>query len=295
VFYDNVNFESVNFKNVVMFEGRKNLVLFDRFSTIDSEKVELLEKYGFFVPDSEITLIRNGKRVSKYVMYNNINSIQKCREKLDSFDMKLSDKEKDILCKSWEEGARRMFTENTDVTFRGAEFDNLDLVTMSSIDFYTIQLNTSIAGSPETQSKFHSLCIGTMYDIFISHASEDKDMIVRPLAEVLRNMGYMVWYDEHTLHAADSLIDKIDWGLNSSRAAVVVASHNYFRKEWTMKELNKLLQQKTGTGKKLFPVLYDLTIYQLKEYCYELSDLIALEIKNDSIEKTAHEISENLK
>lgn len=38
------------------------------------------------------------------------------------------------------------------------------------------------------------------HDVFISHASEDKDAIVRPLANALVNEGLDVWYDEFELH-----------------------------------------------------------------------------------------------
>lgn len=37
------------------------------------------------------------------------------------------------------------------------------------------------------------------YDVFISHASEDKEEVARPLAEVLRRNGLSVWYDEFEL------------------------------------------------------------------------------------------------
>lgn len=37
------------------------------------------------------------------------------------------------------------------------------------------------------------------YDVFISHDSEDKEEVARPLAEVLRRNGLSVWYDEFEL------------------------------------------------------------------------------------------------
>ncbi len=43
------------------------------------------------------------------------------------------------------------------------------------------------------------------YDVFISHASEDKDAIVRPLATALRAGELRVWYDEFELRIGDSL------------------------------------------------------------------------------------------
>jgi hypothetical protein len=43
------------------------------------------------------------------------------------------------------------------------------------------------------------------YDAFISHASEDKDGFVRPLAKELSRRGFRVWYDEFSLKVGDKL------------------------------------------------------------------------------------------
>ncbi len=48
------------------------------------------------------------------------------------------------------------------------------------------------------------------FDVFISHASEDKDNFVRPLAGALAEMGLKVWFDELTQTLGDSLRQKID-------------------------------------------------------------------------------------
>ena len=44
-----------------------------------------------------------------------------------------------------------------------------------------------------------------LHDVFICHASEDKDEFVRPLAEALRTHHLEVWYDEFALEVGDSL------------------------------------------------------------------------------------------
>jgi Domain of unknown function (DUF1883)/TIR domain len=48
------------------------------------------------------------------------------------------------------------------------------------------------------------------YDVFISHAAEDKDAVVRPLALALEHRNLAVWYDETALRVGDSLRRKID-------------------------------------------------------------------------------------
>jgi len=59
----------------------------------------------------------------------------------------------------------------------------------------------------------HALQPGDEWDVSISHASEDKDAIARPLVEAPRAKGLRVWYDEFSLKVGDSLRKKIDHGL----------------------------------------------------------------------------------
>jgi hypothetical protein len=68
------------------------------------------------------------------------------------------------------------------------------------------------------------------WDIFICHASEDKEEIVRPMAKALLDEGLRVWYDEFTLTLGDHLRRSIDKGLALSRYGLVVLSPNFFAK-----------------------------------------------------------------
>lgn len=64
----------------------------------------------------------------------------------------------------------------------------------------------------------------TSRDIFISHASEDKEPIARPLAGALSARGWKVWLDEHELTVGDSLNGQINDALATSRFGIVVLS-----------------------------------------------------------------------
>lgn len=66
------------------------------------------------------------------------------------------------------------------------------------------------------------------YDLFICHASEDKESFVRPLAEALRAENVEVWFDEFTLELGDSICRSIDHGLRQSRFGVLVLSPAFF-------------------------------------------------------------------
>jgi hypothetical protein len=89
-------------------------------------------------------------------------------------------------------------------------------------------------------------------DVFISHASEDKDLVACPLAEALENLGHSVWFDEAELVIGDSLVERINQGLVESRAGVVVLSPDFFSKPWPQEELGALVgMQVTGKGRVL--------------------------------------------
>jgi TIR domain len=81
-------------------------------------------------------------------------------------------------------------------------------------------------------------------NLFLSHAWEDKDAFVRPLAEAL-SLEFDVWYDEYALKPGDSLLEKISEGLRSCDRGIVVLSRHFFEKRWTQAELNGLFAHTT--------------------------------------------------
>jgi predicted RNA-binding Zn-ribbon protein involved in translation (DUF1610 family) len=97
------------------------------------------------------------------------------------------------------------------------------------------------------------------WDVFISHASEDKDDFVRPLAEALRSLGVSVWYDEFSLRLGDSLRESIDKGIAHSRRGVVMLSRAFFAKRWPQEELNGLWAREVEEGSIILPVWLDVT------------------------------------
>ncbi len=97
------------------------------------------------------------------------------------------------------------------------------------------------------------------HDFFVSHASEDKDAVARPLAEHLRRAKYEVWYDEFSLRLGDSLRESIDRGLSASRYGVLVLSPHFFEKPWPKEELDALTTLRmSGKLKALLPVWHDV-------------------------------------
>lgn len=98
------------------------------------------------------------------------------------------------------------------------------------------------------------------YDFFVSHATEDKESFVRPLAEKLNEAGMKIWYDEFELKIGDSLRQKIDEGLINCKYAIVVLSSSFLgKKSWTEYELNGLLSKEMNGVKVILPIWHKVT------------------------------------
>lgn len=132
------------------------------------------------------------------------------------------------------------------------------------------------------------------YDAFISHASEDKEKLVKPLARTLDNMGFRVWYDEFELRVGDSLRQSIDRGLINSRYGIVVLSPAFFAKNWPQYELNGLTAREMDGHKVILPVWHGVTKEDVLQYSPTLADKVALSTSGLSIKKLASSLADVL-
>jgi hypothetical protein len=130
------------------------------------------------------------------------------------------------------------------------------------------------------------------YDVFISHASEDKDEVVRPLALALRSEGLSVWFDEFELRIGDSLRRKIDKGLSNSRFGIVVLSKDFIKKGWTNYELDGIISKVVGGEQVLLPIWHNITKKEIMDFSPTLADKLARNTSNYTVEEIAKEISQ---
>ena len=130
------------------------------------------------------------------------------------------------------------------------------------------------------------------YDVFISHASEDKDSVVRPLALALKEKGVNVWYDEFELKIGDSLRRKIDQGLSKSKFGIVVISRSFIKKGWTNYELDGLMTKAISGQQILLPIWHDITKQEVIDYSPSLADKVARNTSQETVEEIASEVAE---
>jgi hypothetical protein len=113
-------------------------------------------------------------------------------------------------------------------------------------------------------------------DIFISHASEDKEEVARPLANLLRELGISVWLDEYELTLGDSLRRSIDTGLKNSRFGVIILSPDFFKKEWPQKELDALVAREDGAQKVILPIWHKVDRAAVLDFSVLIADRLAI-------------------
>jgi hypothetical protein len=115
-----------------------------------------------------------------------------------------------------------------------------------------------------------------VYDVFISHAREDKADFVKGLAERIRAEGIKVWYDSFSLKWGDKLRESIDRGLAKSRFGIVVLSPAFLKKAWPKEELNGLFELEMAGRTRILPIWHNLTHGELVDYSPTLAGRLAL-------------------
>lgn len=133
------------------------------------------------------------------------------------------------------------------------------------------------------------------FDAFISHATEDKEDLVRPLAEALISDGYKIWYDEFQLKVGDSLRRSIDRGLAASRFGIVILSPSFFAKQWPQYELDGLVSKEIEGGKVILPIWHKVSKAEVMGYSPSLADKMALNTVTSTVAELAEALADVLK
>jgi TIR domain-containing protein len=112
---------------------------------------------------------------------------------------------------------------------------------------------------------------------FISHDSQDKAEIARPLAVKLSQLMCPVWYDEFALKVGDSLRESIESGLKQCKKCVLVLSP-YFLSNigWTKVEFNSVFTRELVEQQKVvLPVWCGVSRAEVYDYSPTLADRYA--------------------
>lgn len=242
-----------------------------RVKELDAEKVverlQSLDPSSAKVPGLRNSLFQREKDISR--------TKKKLNEKIN------------LKRKKENEGKRLQFGGNKKQKQRLAAHQDLNREIRNQ-DYILNQLSnlklSLVEQSPTSKSKGH--------DLFISHASEDKESIVRPLAEELVSLGVSVWYDEYALRIGDSLRESIDKGLLLSRFGLIILSEAFFQKEWAKYELNGLVSKEMEGQKVILPIWHKISKDEVMSFSPTLADKVALNSSILSVKEIAEKVAE---
>jgi TIR domain len=104
-------------------------------------------------------------------------------------------------------------------------------------------------------------------DVFLSHATRDKEAYIEPLADALKQRGVTFWLDSTEIGWGDNVTTKINDGLRSSRYALVCLSANFLERPWPEQEFGALLSLQNTDGKKrVLPLILNSRERVLQQY-----------------------------
>lgn len=116
------------------------------------------------------------------------------------------------------------------------------------------------------------------YDVFISHANQDKEDLIEKLYQSLQKLGISIFYDKESLEWGDNWKERILNGTKKAEFAIIVISENFFDREWTERELSEFLNRQNRNGQKLIlPIVHNITMQQLQEKYPNVADIQAID------------------
>ncbi len=137
--------------------------------------------------------------------------------------------------------------------FRNVVYGELAFVKMvrGADDPVFLNLCAKLIGLDPNPSKFvRQMAFGADdYDVFISHASEDKAEIARPIFEACEALGLKAFLDEEHIAWGQSFATKINTALGSARTVLAIVSPVSVTKEWPVVEVNTALSMEVSGDK----------------------------------------------
>jgi len=251
--------------------------------------------------NKQIVSINNSitKNTPASSIQNKQRQIQGYQNDIYSCKKKIADYQKKIANKSVELGKKKQeLRKSNEIESQRQKQDQINFhqSLQRTIDRQKEQLDILINQnySSKTSFKDNESLQQKNYDFFISHASEDKDDIVRSIAEALKENGFKVWYDEFELKIGDSLRKKIDNGLTNSRYGIVIISPSFIKKNWTEYELNGMVAREMDGHKVILPIWHKISKDEVLKFSPTLSDKMALNTAIHSTQEIINALKELL-
>lgn len=114
------------------------------------------------------------------------------------------------------------------------------------------------------------------FELFISHAIEDKEEIANELNQRLKEQGIKVWYSGDELCIGDSILQSVNQALKTAKFGIVILSPAYLRKRWTMRELEALVAREHLNLRNIFPIWHGVGYQEVLESLPIMADRYAI-------------------
>lgn len=122
------------------------------------------------------------------------------------------------------------------------------------------------------------------FDVFISHASEDKADFVEPLSKILKEHNISIFYDKDSIDWGGSIPTKIDKGILHSKICLLVISPNFIRKKWPQREKDAFMML---DDKKILPIWHKVSKDEVQNFSPTLAALNAINTADNTLEEIA--------
>ncbi|WP_339171532.1 TIR domain-containing protein [Anoxybacillus sp. FSL W8-1294] len=243
--------------------------------------------------DTELKIRKEIQRIEKTLsrstgssITTKLRNIQRQEQKLDAalkeqsnLMKKINDEEKKL--RRLEEQLIREQKKEADKLTKSLEH-RIHTDALDQIQLQLEQLKQQAAQSLEIDNKKENI----IYDVFISHAHEDKEAIVTELSQKLSRAGLRVFEDVKVINLGDSLSDKINEGIKYSKLGIVVLSKAFFRKGWTQYEYKGFLHREIEEGRTvILPIWHGVTKEEVAQFNPVLVDKMAVKTEEHSIDE----------
>lgn len=160
------------------------------------------------------------------------------------------------------------------------------LYRLSSIEAHQLRYKKPIEETTEDKK---------VYDLFISHASEDKLPFVESLVDELNSLGLNLFYDKRSIGISENIV----WGVNKGfrdlkYGTVVVISPRFLDKSWCNEELSISYSLKIEDSKKLIPIFLNMSVEDIKKH-YPILRATKMIDGSMDIRAIANQIDNNIK
>ena len=143
--------------------------------------------------------------------------------------------------------------------FRNIVYGHLSFVKMvrGPADPVYLKLCSKVLDLDPNPSKFiRQMVFGADdFDIFISHASEDRPTVARPIFEACERLGLKAFLDEEHIAWGEAFTKKINIALGAARTVLAIISSNSVTKEWPLTEVNAALALEVSGDKTVVPLI----------------------------------------